>query len=311
MDLQLAITVATVLLNLALAIAVGATLAWLWLANGASAWCSAQLCSVRRARLSAIAAAIIALGMLLLFVSAAMAEVPLLEAGEHARTMLTESHFGFAWRIGMGALLAAGILAEVLPAGQWRRTGMSLSLLALAVFLYSRSMVSHASANGDFNAAMAADWIHLCLISVWVGEVFVSGLLTLRQQAAVQEADRADMARYIENLSTSATFALGGIFMTGLFSAWHNLGSVAGLAGNSYGTALTVKLGMVVLAVLLGTFNRFIVMPSLLARLRNPGQQTSAELGRFTSVLRIEAVVLLGVLVAAAVLSATSPPTAA
>lgn len=310
-DVQLAITVATVVLNLALAIAVGATLAWRWLARGASAWCGAQLRSVRRARLCAMVAAIISMGLLLLFVSASMAEVPLLGAGEAVRSMLTQSHFGVAWRIGMSALVAAAILPEVLPAARWKRTGTQASLLALAVFLYARSMISHASANGDFNVAMAADWIHLCLISVWVGEVFVAGLLTLRGQAPMQGADRADMARYIENLSTSATVALGGIFATGVFSAWHNLGSVAGLSGNLYGTALIVKLGMVALAVLLGAFNRFIVMPPLLAGLRTRAQQVSPALGRFTFVLRIEAVVLLGVLVAAAVLSATSPPTAA
>jgi hypothetical protein len=35
----------------------------------------------------------------------------------------------------------------------------------------------------------------------------------------MQAADRHDRANYIQTLSTSATFALVGIFLTGLFSA--------------------------------------------------------------------------------------------
>ncbi|UUZ54127.1 CopD family protein [Massilia sp. H-1] len=172
-------------------------------------------------------------------------------------------------------------------------------------------MVSHASANGDLNAAVAADWIHLCLISVWVGEVVIAGLFVLGRRGAAHAPDREDMARYVENLSSSATFALVGIFATGIFSAWHNVGSVAGLSGNPYGVTLLAKLAMVTIAVLLGGFNRFVVMPPLLAGLRRAGACDTSSLRRFTLVLRIEAVVLLGVLVAAAILSSTSPPTAA
>lgn len=310
-DVQLAITVATVLLNLAFAIAVGATMAWLWLARGASAWSCSQLRGVLRIRLGAIAVALVGMIMLLLFVSASMAEVPVSQAGPAALSMVTESHFGLAWSFGIGALLAAAIVPVVPTAGRGARAGMQMSLMALGVCAYTRSMISHASANGDLNAAMTADWIHLCLISVWVGEVFIAGLLTLRGQAVEQPADRSDAALYIESLSTSATFALVGIFATGIFSAWHNLGNFAGLSGNPYGTVLIVKLAMVAVAVLLGGFNRFIVMPSLLAGLRSADDRGLLRLRQFTLILRIEAVVLLGVLVAAAILSSTSPPVAA
>ncbi|MBC7685765.1 MAG: CopD family protein [Bdellovibrionales bacterium] len=311
LDLQVASTFATVLLNLAFAIAVGATMTWLWLAGGASAWSATQLTKARRTGLGAIAVALLAMSMLLFFVSASMAEVPLSQANEAVSAMLTGSHFGLAWSIGVGALFVAAISRVVPASDRQLRAKILLGLAALAVFAYSRSMISHASANGDFNAATVADWIHLCLISVWVGEVFIAGLSTLSGAVAEQLADREDAVRYIENLSASATFALGGIFVTGLFSAWHNLGSLAGLSGNVYGTALIVKVAMVAFAALLGGFNRFLVMPKLLAALRSPGQLEQSGLRTFTLILRIEAVVLLAILVAAAILSATSPPTAA
>jgi len=310
-DVQTAIEIATVTLNLALAVAVGAGMAALWLASRTTAWSAVQLRRVRPVWIGASLAAIAALGSLLPFVSASMAEVPVSEAGEAMCTMLTESHFGMAWAIGVGAVLAAALASAVPASGQRLRSVALLNLLALAVALYTRSMVSHAAADGDLSLAVIVDWIHLCLMSVWVGEVFIAALVTLSGRVPSHAFDRAELARYVENLSSSATFALVGIFSTGLFSTWQNLGDISGLTGNAYGSVLLFKLGLVAFAVLLGGFNRFIVMPSLLAGLREPHGDAAQPLSRFTLNLRIEAIVLLAVLVAAAILSATSPPTAA
>jgi putative copper resistance protein D len=310
-DVQMAIYSATVTLNLALAVAVGAAIAALWLANGTTAWSAAQLRRVRLMRIGATAAAIAALGSLLPFVSASVAEVPVAAAGEAMGAMLAESHFGLAWTIGMGALLAAA-LASVIPATRQRLgTVASINLLVLALALYTRSMVSHAAADGDLSVAIVVDWMHLCLISVWVGGVVVAGFVTLSGPIAEPAVARAEAARYVEKLSSSATFALAGVFATGLFSAWHNLGGGAGLTGNPYSSVLLYKLALVALAALLGGFNRFIVMPSLLAGWRAQHAGAAQRLCRFRLVLQIEAVVLLAVLVAAAMLGATPPPTAA
>ena len=107
-------------------------------------------------------------------------------------------------------------------------------------------------------------------------------------------------------LSTSATYALGGIVATGLANAWYNVGIPADLTGNPYGAALLLKLALVAIAVLLGGVNRFFVMPALTAA----GPVPLAALRRFTLILRVEAVVLSGVLIFAAILSSTPPPTA-
>ena len=304
-DVQLAIHSSTVVLNLVLAVAVGAAMATLWLASGTTAWSAAQLRRLRHVRICATFVAIAALGSLLPFVSASMAEVPIAEAGEAMSTMLGESHFGLAWKVGIGALLAAALAAVVPISGQRLGHVTRANLLALAAGLYTRSMVSHAAADGDLSAAIVMDWMHLCLISVWVGEVFIAGFITLNGIVPDHAAERAEADRYIESLSSSATFALAGIVVTGLFSVWHNLGGIAGLAGNAYGSVLLFKLALVALAALLGGFNRLLVMPSLLASLREPHASAPMALRRFTLILRIEALVLLAVLVAAAILSAT------
>ena len=98
---------------------------------------------------------------------------------------------------------------------------------------------------------------------------------------------------------------------TGVFSAWHQLGSVGALTTNPYGAALLVKVGLVGVAVLMGGYNRLLVMPSLLAKLRCSDPAAALDIRRFALILRLETAVLLGVLITASVVSSTSPPGAA
>lgn len=149
------------------------------------------------------------------------------------------------------------------------------------------------------------DWFHLVLISVWVGEVLVAGLFTLAAPPGARDDDWIDCERYIAALSTMATFSLGGIVATGLVNAWYTVGNPGAVIGNEYGTALLFKLALVAIAVLLGGYNRFFVMPSLTASL------STSALARFTLILRVEAAVLSAVLIVAAILSSTPTPTAA
>lgn len=310
MDVQLATNGATVLLNLALALAVGAGLGGLWLTPGTSGWARAQLARCHALQLAAIAAGMLAMCVLLLLVSVTMAEVPIAQAGAAVRTMIADSHFGLAWVVGMGPLAAAALAAGIRAPVRWRRSLALFRLCAIAVFFYTRSMVSHAAAESDLNPAIVADWIHLCMVSVWMGVVFIAALRTLAGAAPVQVEGREDVAAYIGKLSLSATVALAGIGATGLFNAWHNLGSLANLAGHAYGKLLAVKLCLVAFAVLLGGFNRFKVMPALSKELSNTGERDLPSLRTFKRVLRIEAIVLLAVLACAALLSSTAPPSA-
>lgn len=181
---------------------------------------------------------------------------------------------------------------------------------AIGVLLYSRSMVSHAGAAGDFTWAVAVDWVHLMLISIGVGEVIVAGLITLQVLPDAASGSRAGCAVYVDALSRSATVALVGIFATGAISTWRVLESPADLFGNPYGTTLLIKVGLVLCAAALGGFNRFVVMPALLRSLQQQGQEARAAGGLFARVLQVDAIVLVAVLIAAAFLTSTSPPMA-
>jgi putative copper resistance protein D len=183
-----------------------------------------------------------------------------------------------------------------------------LTLAALAVFWYTRSMVSHAASEGDFSVRLLSDWIHLGLISLWVGEVMLSGAVMLRASDNMTATDRRARAAYVGSLSSSATFALAGIFITGLYASWRSLGGVDNLVGNPYGNKLLAKLLLVGVAAMLGGFNRFFVMPPWLAR-ESAGKAAPELLPvRFRRIVWIEVLVLLAVVVVAAWLASTSPP---
>ena len=300
----------TVLLNLVLAIAVGACATMSWTTQTSSDWARSRVRTVRYVGLGALVVALCASAGVLWFEAAAMAELPLAQAGEAVRSMLTSTHLGLAWKIGAGALIL-GIAAIAFATPGRRRGPMALGgLAALAGFLYTRSMVSHASAGGDFSLLMVVDWIHLILICLWVGEVIVSGLVVLSVSPGALPEDRNDCASYVESLSRSATLALVGIFATGLVNAWLNLGGASAFVSHPYGITLLIKLMLVMGAVLLGGANRFVVMPGLIASLRGGDASAYNAMRHFTLILRIEAVVLVAVLLMAAILSSTSPPTA-
>jgi len=304
----------TVVLNLALDLLVGASAAMFWLRTRGSPWARAMLPRLRGALLAGAEAALAADAGILWTEAASMAEVPLPDALPAVRSVIGATHYGLAWSIGAAALLVAGAVSAAPLRLQTGSAACAVRALAIAVLLYSRSMVSHAGAAGDFTWALAIDWVHLVLVSLWVGDVVVAGLITLRRPPASSPESRTDCAAYVAALSRSATLALAGIFITGVLGAWRVLEGPEDLVGNPYGTALIVKLGLVLCAAALGGFNRYLVMPSLLRALTQPGpgaQPGAQEAGgRFARVLQIEVLVLAAAIVAAAFLTSTPPPMA-
>lgn len=309
-DLASAQRAVTAFLNLSLAVLVGASAATLWLRTRTSPWARAMLPRLRTALLAGTGTAILAYVAILWIEAASMAEVPLAEAWPAVRSLITGTHFGLAWMIGAAALVVAGAASAAGARFQAAAATSAVRIGAIGVLLYSRSMVSHAGAAGDFTWAVAADWVHLVLISIWVGEVIVAGLITLRVLPDAASGSQADCALYVDALSRSATVALVGIFATGAISTWRVLESTADLFGNPYGTTLLIKVGLVLCAAALGGFNRFVVMPALLRSLQQQGQEARAAGGLFARVLQVEAIVLVAVLIAAAFLTSTSPPMA-
>jgi putative copper resistance protein D len=75
----------------------------------------------------------------------------------------------------------------------------------------------------------------------------------------------------------------------------------------NWGQALAIKLGLVALAVALGGFNRFVGFPAALDS--NAGKTSlNGSMQRLKTVLLVESALLLGAVIAAAVLASEGAP---
>jgi putative copper resistance protein D len=285
-----------------LALMAGGLASMLWLRQCASSWARDVVRTSRRSAFIGAGVAWVASVAALWFQAAAMGDGALGSAGSMVPMMVRETHYGHAWSAGFAALTAAAI-----GMAASRRFFVPVGALGLAAFMLTRSVVSHAGGDGDFTLKVLVDWVHLVLVCLWVGMVFLGAFIALRR-APNEQVDAADSAVWVSSLSETATVALVGILSTGALKIWWATPSIAQLVASSYGGVLVVKLLLVGAAIALGGVNRFFVMPPLLARPQGTARTAPNPQLRFVHVLRMEALVLLLVFVAAAILSGTPNP---
>lgn len=284
------------LLNLALAWMLAALLAARWLRHGDQAWSLRARAALDKSLPPVALTGLLASCGALWATAAAMADVPLGEAGEAFSMLLTRSTFG---RIGL-----AGCICLLLTAAlYWRGPRLSgrdwIALALLAGFAFSRAANSHAAEHGLFSTGVLVEWLHLLLICVWVGAVAVAGWLVLPLAAGASGAP----VRYLDTLSDAATYALAGIAASGVYNAWRVFGGWAQVGTGAYETTLAVKLLLVALAVAVGGYNKFIGFPGAAAG-------RTGAMTRITTLLRMESVALAGAMLAAVVLASMPPPNA-
>ncbi len=298
MDSVLALQVtAAVLLNGAFAWLVGTWLARRWLTKIGVA----REKSERLLRSSDIRAAVIGvLGALAAIwaSTAVMGGVGLLEAKDFVWQMLSGTTIGRAAYISLAAIAVALILRVLSTNAPWRDWAV---LFALAFFTFVRASMGHAGENGYWTAAFAAEVVHLAAMGVWTGLVVVSAWKVL--SASSLQLELNSMGTYLDAMSNAALAAVVAIFATGVFNAWHRVGSVSRLFEfDIYTIALLVKVGLVVIALFLGGFNKFVGLER--------ARRSSAGLHHVRFILRTESFILLAVVIAAALLTTQQPPAA-
>ncbi len=285
-------TAAAAVSDIGLAAMAGALATPALLHDASSGWAARR---ARRCRLlftaSATAGLLASLAWLWLQ-AISMTESPPLEALLGAGDIVTGTAFGRAWA-GATLALAAGLaLATACRYRAFPLRGLGLALVGVAT---AQACMGHAAAGG-IGWLVPTMAVHRLATGLWAGSVFAATLVVLRGSP-----DPVDVVRYARRLSALATAALAGGVFTGAASAWHALGgSLAPLAparASPWSIELEVKLALVAVAIALGVFNRFVVLPAL------PGAWP-----RFARVLRVEGFVLLAVLVVAAWLGSGEPP---
>jgi putative copper export protein len=186
----------------------------------------------------------------------------------------------------------------------------------------TESASGHASDAGDLSMAEFMDWFHLVAASVWGGGLFVLAIVIFPK--IVEPGDLATLfiAVAAARFSRIAGIAVGIIAVTALYNAWFYVGSYEALWKTHYGLTVIAKIILFLLLIILGAFNRYSSVPllqhwagispdnrgiinrianRLFARfLRNQNGYRIAI--RFMCSVRIEAFLIIGVLLCAALL---------
>ena len=312
------------LLQFGSAIVINASLAWmagvwlsrLWLRDSARAH-NALDPILATSMLPAACLCLLGSGAGLWAATAVMSGASLGPATSMLVLVATDTALGHASLLGMAMLLAiAGIS---LFAGRTSKTEPKRNIahklanklvipILLLGFAFTRASSSHAADNGLLSVGFAVEWLHLVLVASWTGAVAVAGWMVLPfAQRMPAMSDRGSvLPDYLASLSLAATLALAAIIASGLYNSWHRIGALdnllGNLLGNPYGNVLSVKVALVLSAVALGGHNKWIGFPYIIAT-RSP-----RALARVIAILRVESLLLVAALSAAAVLVSLPPP---
>jgi copper transport protein len=186
------------------------------------------------------------------------------------------------------AVVAALLFLAWLTERRWLLWPAFLLSLGLGSGL---SLASHQSDDRGWLPSFA-DWVHLSAATLWIGGLLSLGLVVWRDRGLRKTA----FWRFSEIAGPLVALVVAaGVYMTyKRFPALHDLWSVG------YGKLLLVKLSLVCLALLWGAFHHFVVRPRL-------GRPEVA--GRVRWSLAGEATVAVAILLLAAILVDSKPPT--
>lgn len=216
-------------------------------------------------------------------------------------TLLFRSNWGQSWWLAFTAAVAVAFIAHRLR----RPTDVSWLMAATAILLFAASqpLSGHPAAASTPSLAVATQLLHLLAAGGWVGSLAMLTLVAIpaaqRLEATATGSPDARVAGLVRAFSPTALAFAALLGITGVLTAWGNLGGLAPLWQSAYGRTLLLKLGFLSVAVATGAYNWRRVLPAL-------GQPIASARLRRSSWLELAAALL--VVVVTAVLVASPMP---
>ncbi len=237
-------------------------------------------------------------------------------------TVIFRTHAGRVWLVRIAAII---LLSIALKAGRRHRDsrGLLLFMLGFAVVIsMTESASGHASDKGDFSLPEIIDWFHLIASSIWGGGLLVLSVVILPELVGKDERTAPVIADVARRFSGIAGFAVAVIAGTAFYNSLTYVGSFEAFWKTSYGWAAAAKIFLFLIILYLGAFNRYVSVPFLqecaCSSSNSPGVIESIALhffphylctrdksliaSRFKWSVKVEAVLIVGVLLCAAFL---------
>lgn len=237
-------------------------------------------------------------------------------------TVVFRTHLGHAWLIRITALM---FLSVIFMVGRRFRDSHEFLFFMLCVTLFismTESASGHASDKGDFSIPELTDWLHLLAASIWGGSLLILSVAVFPELAKQGEQVAPLNASFAMRFSRIAGIAVGVIAITALYNAWVYVGSLGAFLKTPYGWTAIAKTFLFSIIVYLGAFNRYVSVPLLQQCAcydsKRPGiieriagrffprylctREKSLVFLRFMWSVKVEAILMVGVLLCAALL---------
>ena len=199
----------------------------------------------------------------------------------------------------VGDLTSLDSPAESTERVRWTPTRNAWPIgVGVVVVLLSFWFDGHTVSKGFRPLHAVVNTVHVAAGSVWVGGVVsLCAIAWLRHR----RGSDAGVAELVVRFSRVATVALGAVVLAGVVMAFIVLDSFGDLTGTEWGQTLLLKTAAVAVAVAIGAYNHFRLVPALDAQ---PGSDPLAS--RVRSIVTAEAIVLVFVVIVTASLVAAA-----
>jgi copper transport protein len=203
-------------------------------------------------------------------------------------------------RIQFRVIAGAGDDSRSPPSFWWA----AWTLLSLGILITS-AMSGHAAVSSPAAVAVANDIVHLAAGSIWFSGIVVLAVVIPDAGRRLEETDRLRLlAPMVVDFSRVALVSIGVIGVAGTINSFFNVKNVSDLFDSGYGRALTVKIALYLVILVLGGINHFYVRSRLEAALREDRSDRSA--GIFRRIIAFELAVGVAVLALSAVLAGSA-----
>jgi putative copper export protein len=172
-----------------------------------------------------------------------------------ARAVLTGTQWGTGFIVGLAGAL--GLLASAKSFGSSAIASKVLRWLSIVALAASPALTGHAAATSGFAGTPAiADVAHVLGAGVWLGTLVVMMATVLGRVAAPGPGDKTmHMSQIIRAFSPFALASAGVVTLSGIFSGWLHVGTIAHLWDTDYGRWLLLKVALFLCIVAAGAYN--------------------------------------------------------
>jgi putative copper export protein len=213
------------------------------------------------------------------------------------------------WRLGATLALAVSLSLTRLPRAINTFVMTPVMIVAASLLLLTFSAISHAAAMGG-RPEIALDWLHFVAAASWAGGLVMLVLTLTVPMTASTSNTHTLVVDGINRLSKLGLGAVAVLMLTGVLSARLHINRADALVTTSYGWALVVKVGLVLITLAIAAANRWLFLPAFRQQqsLNSDDIKTSSTHHPLIRALRYEAVLLVTVLAATGVLSTQPMP---